>query len=175
MCIVRPLLGVIFAQKWLHIINVCRKRPSQVLKWDPKVRPEDSWRLLWGYCWRPLEDLGSSWEPLWVCTEVHEDPRGALELDFLCFFRFCQAKVQFSNKSTNFTCITAMLGVCYAGKNAIFKNKHDFYLHDGHLRPMLGSCYAGKSEGCHNKASLLPAYQTPDMALMQVKMMFLFQ
>ena len=150
MFIVRSLC-VIFAQKWVQIINSCRKRPSQVFKWNPKGRPEDSWRHLWGSFWRLLEGLGSSWGPLWVLTGLHEHPWGALGLDFLCFFTFYQANVQFSKKNTNFTCIRAMLGVCYAGKNAIFKNKHDFYLHDRHLRPMLGSCYAGKSEGCHNR------------------------
>ena len=39
-----------------------------------------------------------------------------------------------------------MSGVCYAGKNAIFKNKHQFYLDNRHLRPTQGGCYAGKSE-----------------------------
>ena len=146
-----PTLGVIFAQKWIRIINSCRKRLSQVFTWNPKGCPEDSWMLLWGSFWRPLEGPGSSWGPLWVLIGLHEYPWGALGLDSLYFYRFYQAKVESSKKNTTFTCIRAMLGVCCAGKSAILKNKHDFYLHDRHLSPMVGSCYAGKSEGCHNK------------------------
>ena len=92
MSIVRPLWGVIFAQKWFQIINPCRKRTSFE---DPKGRPEGSWRLLWGSFWRPLEGLGSSWGPLWVLIGLHEHPWGALGLEFLCFLTFYQAKVQF--------------------------------------------------------------------------------
>ena len=49
--------------------------------------------------------LGAIWEPF---------PR-----IFYDFLRFYQAKVQFPKKNITFTCITAMSGVCYAGKNAI--------------------------------------------------------
>ena len=157
MSFVRLPRGVIFTKKCVLINNCYRKRPSQVFKWHPKGRPEDSWRHLWGSFWRLLAGLGSSWGPLWVLTGLHEHPWGALGLDFLCFFTFCQAKVQFSNKNTNVTCIRAILGVCYAGKSVILKNNHDFYLHDRHLRSILGACYAGKSEGCQNKTLVLPA------------------
>ena len=146
MSIVRPLCRVIFPQKWLQIMNSCRKRPSQVFNWDPEGRPEDSWRHLWGSFWRLLEGLWSSWGPLWVLTGLHEHPWGALGLDFLCFFTFYQAKVQFAKKNINFTCIRAILGVCYAGKSAILKKRHYFYLHTRHLRSSLGACYAGKSD-----------------------------
>ena len=129
MSIVRPLWGVIFPQKWVQITYLCRKRPSQVSRWDPEGRPEDSWRHLWGSFWRLLEGLGSSWGPLWVLTGLHEHPWGALGLDFLCFFRFYQAKVQFSKKK-----VLPAWEPCYAGNSAIIKNKHDFYLHDRHLR-----------------------------------------
>ena len=60
-------------------------------------------------------------------------------------------------------------------KVGVAKETTYFYLHDRHLRAMLGSPYAGKSEGCHNKTSLLPAYHTPGMAPIQVKVMFLFE
>ena len=39
------------------------------------------------------------------------------------FLRFDQAKVKFPTKNITFTYITAMSGVCYAGKNAILKKK----------------------------------------------------
>ena len=54
--------------------------------------------------------LGAIWEPF---------PR-----IFYDFLRFYQAKVQFPKKNITFTCITAMSGVCYAGKNAILKKKY---------------------------------------------------
>ena len=39
-----------------------------------------------------------------------------------------------------------MSGVCYAGKSAILKKNHYFYLHTRHLRSILGACHAGKSD-----------------------------
>ena len=53
------------------------------------------------------------------------------------------------------------------------KKNMTFYLHNNHLRSSLGACYAGKSEGCQNKISLLPAKRTREIAVMQVKVMFL--
>ena len=55
-------------------------------------------------------------------------------VDFYDFLTFYQAKVQFPTKNITFTCITAMSDACYAGKNAILKKKHNFYLHNRHLR-----------------------------------------
>ena len=51
-----------------------------------------------------------------------------------------------NQKNISFTCIRAMSDVCYAGKSAILKKKHYFYLHTRHLRSILGACYAGKSD-----------------------------
>ena len=76
--------------------------------------------------------LGAIWEPF--STIFHD------------FLRFYQAKVEFSKKNITFTCIRAMAGVCYAGKNAILKKKHQFYLHNRHLGSIPSACYAGKSD-----------------------------
>ena len=67
-----------------------------------------------------LAALGTPWDhpgSLWVFPGLQDGPWGALGLDFHCFLMFYQAKVQFSKKNINFTCIRAMLGACYAGKS----------------------------------------------------------
>ena len=112
-------------------------------------------RFLWVFSSTPGESIPTIW--------------GSQGVIFSDFSRFCLAKVQFAKKYYRFTCIRAILNVCYAGKSATFKRKHNFYLHYRHLRPTLGACYAGKSEGCPSKTWLLPAKQTRDMALMQIK------
>ena len=56
--------------------------------------------------------LGAIWEPF---SRIFYD-----------FLRFYQAKLQFSKKNITFTCITAMPGVYYAGKNAILKKNISF-------------------------------------------------
>ena len=49
-----------------------------------------------------------------------------------------------------------MPDVCYAGKIAILKNKHHFYLHNKALGWILGAWYAGKSSD-FLRIALLPA------------------
>ena len=94
-------------------------------------------RFLWVFSSTPGESIFTIW-----------GSQGAIFNDFS---RFYQAKVQFAKKYIIFTCIRAILSVCYSGKSAISKKKHNFYLHYRHLRPTLGACYAGKTEGCPNK------------------------
>ena len=50
-----------------------------------------------------------------------------------------------------------MPGVCYAGKSAILKKKHDFYLHNRPSRWILDAWYAGKSDDLFEGIILLPA------------------
>ena len=127
-------------------------------------RPQGALRL-------PREALGSPKVPFWDPHGLSkwgpfsllagfggpggfERPPGPI---FVCFLRFYQAKLQFSKKNMSFTCIRAILGACYAGKNAILKKKHQFYLHSRHLRSILGVYYAGKTDGWKLKNSLLRA------------------
>ena len=56
----------------------------------------------------------------WLCGATLS-PRGLLVRFRHTFLRFYQAKVHFVKKSIAFTCIGAILSVCYAGKNAIYK------------------------------------------------------
>ena len=131
--IFRPLWALILAQKWLQIIYFGRKRASKVVNWDTKGRPEGSWTLLWGSFWQPWERLEASWCLSGAPLDCRRGARALRDSIFCDFLWFYQAKVQFLKKNINFTCIRAMLGVCYAGKSPIFKKKHKFYLHNRHL------------------------------------------
>ena len=113
-----------------------------------------SWRLLDAPLGLLLAALGAPWGFWCLSGSPLDCRRGARALrDSKCcdFLWFYQAKVQFLKKNINFTCIRAMLGVCYAGKTPIFKKKHKFYLHNRHLWPALGACHAGKRDDWKQK------------------------
>ena len=93
--------------------------------------------------WRPEGLPGPIWEPF---SMIFDD-----------FPRFYQAKLQFPKKNITFTCITAMPGVYYAGKNAILKKKHQFYLHNRPLGSIPRACYAGISDDWKQENPFLPA------------------
>ena len=117
-------------------------RPQNSPNWGPGGSKQKV-ALAFLVFWRPEGLPGPSWEPF---SMIFDD-----------FLRFYQAKLQFSKKNITFTCITAMPGVYYAGKNAILKNKHQFYLHNRPLGSIPSGCYAGKSNDWKQENPFLPA------------------
>ena len=123
------------------------------LLWEVLGRPQGALRLPRGALGSPKVPFWdphglSKWGPFSLLAGFggpggFERPPGPI---FVCFLWFYQAKLQFSKKNISFTYKRAILGACYAGKSAILKKKHQFYLHSRHLRSILGVCYAGKSD-----------------------------
>ena len=106
-------------------------RPQNCPNWDPGGLKQ---KVGLGFLvfWRPEGLPGPIWEPFSMIFD-----------DFPWFYH---AKPHFPKKNITFTCITAMPGVYYAGKNAILKKKQHFYLHNRHLGSIPSACYAGKSD-----------------------------
>ena len=116
--------------------------PQNCPNWGPEGVMGKTWHALFSVLGSKAL-LGGIWEPF--------------SMIFVDFLRFYEAKVEFPNKNITFACITAMSGVCYAGKNAILKKKQQFYLHNRHLGSIPSACYAGKSDDWKWENPFLPA------------------
>ena len=138
--------------------------PLRRVFWIPSVGPGPPLRFPWGPWAAPKsaqigaqeasrEKLAKLLSRFWA-PKTSWEPSGS---HFLRFSKVLLGKSPISKKNITFTCITAISGVCYGGKNAIFKKKNQFYLHNRHLGSIPSACYAGKSDDWKQEDPFSPA------------------